>query len=55
MLKIIHYLGEDVRVELLSSPSHTGSGTSCHMTRKCQVASFLNLGFGGDNSHRRQT
>lgn len=52
---MIHYLGEDVRVELFSSPSHTGSGTSYHMTCKCQVASFLNLGFGGDNSHHRQT
>lgn len=55
ILKILHYLGKEARAEHISSPSHIGSGTSCHMTLKCQVASFLNLVFGGDNSHLRQT
>lgn len=50
---IIHYL--DVRVELLSSPLHAGSGTSCHSTPEREVSSFLNLGCGGDDGHLRQT
>lgn len=55
ILKFLHYLGEEGRVELISSPPHMGSRTSCHVTLKCQVASFLNFVFGRDNCHLRQT
>lgn len=40
--EIIPYLGGEARVELIGSPSHIGSWTSCHLTRECQVAPFLN-------------
>lgn len=53
--EIFHYLGKERRVELISSPSHTGSGASCHVTLKRQVASFLDLVLGGDNVHNGQT
>lgn len=55
ILKILHYLEKEGRLEVLSSPSHIGSWTSCHVTRKCQVASFLSFGFGGNNRHLGQT
>lgn len=55
ILNIPYYLGDEARTERFRLPSHKWGGTSCHMTLKSQVASFLNVVVRGKDSDLRQT